>query len=90
MGVNVEPSSLFVHDLWLSEIDLRLIESIGRQRKSRAKIRTMQPQRIDLDGVSLERSGDDLIITHHKTGTRATVTAASLVRWLTRQIRALF
>lgn len=50
----------------------------------------METQRIDLDGVSLERSGDNLIITHHKTGTRATVTAASLVRWLMRQIRALF
>jgi hypothetical protein len=58
--------------------------------KKQAQNPSMQPQRIDLDGVSLERSGDNLIITHHKTGTRATVTAASLVRWLMRQIRALF
>jgi hypothetical protein len=50
----------------------------------------METQRIDLDGVSLERTGSDIIITHHKTGTRATITASFLARWLMRQIRALF
>jgi hypothetical protein len=55
-----------------------------------AKNRRMN-QRIDLDGLTLEKlENGNLSVTHHKTNTTAAVSSASLVRWLIRQIRALF
>lgn len=48
-------------------------------------------QRIDLDGLTLEKlDNGDLEVTHHKTNTTAALSAATLVRWLMRHLRALF
>lgn len=45
-------------------------------------------QRLDLDGVTLSKDGDTLTVTHHKTGLVQQISAASLVRWIIRQLRA--
>jgi hypothetical protein len=47
-------------------------------------------QRIDLDGVTLEKSGDMLTVTHHKTGTVHKIEQSALVRWIMRKLRELF
>lgn len=48
-------------------------------------------QRIDLDGVSIEKLEDgSLTVRHHKTNTVAAFSASALVRWLLRQLRGLF
>jgi hypothetical protein len=57
---------------------------------SDVKIQPMN-QRIDLEGLTLEKlENGDLEVTHHKTNTTASLSAATLVRWLMRHLRALF
>ena len=47
-------------------------------------------QKIDLDDVTLEKVGKDLLVTHKRTQAHTTITASSLQRWLIRQLRSIF
>ena len=46
-------------------------------------------QSINLDSVTLTKEGETLTVTHHKTGLVQEISAAALVRWLVRQLRAM-
>jgi hypothetical protein len=47
-------------------------------------------QQIELESVTLTKDGETLTVRHHKTGLVHEISALALVRWLVRQLRAVF
>lgn len=45
-------------------------------------------EKLTLNGMTIERGPEGLVVVHHKTGMRVVLSEKAFLAWLTRQVRA--